>query len=390
MKRHARMEGGYVLLAMAALLLLTASIYFARGLIARPTSDESIQAQMLALRDAKNALIAYGAIEDSTPGSLPCPDVDNDGDSDTTNCSVGAPETLGCLPWKTLGLPPGEQYGIERIWYALSPTFKNSLNASLRNIPARQINLRNAGSMTVRTQSGGTSIIAAVIAPGHALTGQVRPPFANHTCDTTTASAYLEAKTIGTVAFSNASGTGDIVRSAPDANFNDTVQTLSHDEVLRPVLRTVLAAFAAPAKPALYGLRKYFENSGVTPSALQDITTTPNSMKRGADSANFDASFDVSSYPVPPKLVTGSAGCNEVANTTGTTSARFPNGAATSTKFPVSWLCYNDWYSDIEYQPSGTSTTQAELRLQLGGTSTYACSLQLDASSPAAESVICQ
>jgi hypothetical protein len=382
--RHS--QGGYLLLAMAALILMSTTIYLAGGLASQRVSGESAKYQALALRDARSALIAYAAMEDSTPGSLLCPDSNNNGDSDSANCASSIPEILGCLPWRTLGLAPGEFYNIERLWYVLTPEFRNTRPADERTLPARQINLDNFGALNLRDQSGGTTnIIAAVIAPGVAIAQQNRPNLSG--CNTTNSPAYLEAAPIGGVLYSNASASGDVLQIPRSSVFNDHVLTITREELLRPVLRVVLEAFAAPAgNPNQFGLRKYFNTSGAkfTPMTLQ--TTAPftpdyrqtSIMNRAADANLFDGSFDRSKYPSSPSLATGASNCNDVTST----------AAGTTTKFPVSWLCYNNWYAYIEYRPT-SSGNGAALYLNLSGPGSYGCSVNVDQSSPAAETVLC-
>ena len=71
-----------------------------------------------AMAQAKEALIGRAATDANRPGSLTCPDVDNDGvaNGDFGNCDA----LVGRFPWKTLDIPELlDGYG-DRLWYALS------------------------------------------------------------------------------------------------------------------------------------------------------------------------------------------------------------------------------------------------------------------------------
>ncbi len=129
-----RHQKGVALLVLLALLGITATVLIMRiSASAADTTDQDRRtAEALGL--AREALIARAANDATSPGSLPCPDlvtnivgnVPNDGVADLfagPNC----PSYIGRLPWKTLGLPDlRDGYG-ERLWYVLSPNFRDNL-----------------------------------------------------------------------------------------------------------------------------------------------------------------------------------------------------------------------------------------------------------------------
>src|SRR5690606_16409670 len=56
-----------------------------------------------ALAQARDALIGRAAADSTRPGSLPCPDIDNDGDAESPVTYGGVcPSYIGRFPWKTL------------------------------------------------------------------------------------------------------------------------------------------------------------------------------------------------------------------------------------------------------------------------------------------------
>ena len=89
-----------------------------------------------AFAQAKQALIGRAVADDNRPGSLPCPDTDNDGSAETF---VGAdcPSYIGRLPWRTLGLPDLRDASGERLWYVLSPRFRDNSAAEPINSDTR-------------------------------------------------------------------------------------------------------------------------------------------------------------------------------------------------------------------------------------------------------------
>ncbi len=207
--------------------------FFSNNLISQKYNDEAI----VALRDAKEALIAYAATHGDYygdagpgPGHLPCPDTNGDG-VENTPCGNNA---LGRLPDSiTLPLPVAgtvmelSDYGAgtdERLWYALAN-------------PARRLPVGafNTDTSTTPTLNGQSEIAAVLFAPGSALASQTRP--SNDEED------YLEANNALGTDFISSDGTG------PDS-FNDRVLGITVSEIMTPVtsrvadvLRTALDNF---------------------------------------------------------------------------------------------------------------------------------------------------
>ncbi len=152
------------------------------------------------LQKAKEALIAYATARKMTsltpmPGTLPCPDMDDDGDAETScgNASGSTQQVnrLGRLPWKTLGLDDLRDSSGERLWYAISSKYKsNTANGDLNpSTGLGTITLRNASGTVLldgtsadiySANAGGA--VAIVIAPGPPLQRQGDPVVQNRTC----------------------------------------------------------------------------------------------------------------------------------------------------------------------------------------------------------------
>jgi hypothetical protein len=136
---------------MAFILIAGASILFTSRFdadsvrLARETADRKV------LLRAKQALIARAVLDANIPGSLPCPDNDNDGDADLLPCAE-----VGRLPWQTLDLPELRDYAGEILWYAMSGNYMDRP----ASIP---LNSDVPGELTL---DGPDTVVALVFAPG--------------------------------------------------------------------------------------------------------------------------------------------------------------------------------------------------------------------------------
>jgi hypothetical protein len=122
------------------------------------------------LEYARQALIGRAVGDANRPGSFPCPDTDGDGSADFFVGS-SCPAYIGRLPWRTLGVGDLRDDTGERLWYALSPAFRDHPGAPPLNSDTR-------GTLTVYSRSDVTAIsreaVAVVFAAGPALPGQAR------------------------------------------------------------------------------------------------------------------------------------------------------------------------------------------------------------------------
>jgi type II secretory pathway pseudopilin PulG len=184
-----------------------------------------------ALAQAKQALIGRAASDDNRPGSLPCPDTDNDGSAELF---VGndCPSYIGRLPWKTLGLPDLRDGDGERLWYALSNNFRDHGSAE-------PINSDTKGNQTV--YHGSTALVftaeavAVIFAPGASFGAQIRDA-ALALCPTTgttiarnlCAANYLDA----TGGANNATTAGPYVTAQRSDTFNDQLLVITTAELM--------------------------------------------------------------------------------------------------------------------------------------------------------------
>lgn len=197
------------------------------------------RATSTALAQAKEALIGRAAIDDNRPGSLPCPDTDNDGESEIFS-GIHCRAYIGRLPWKTLDLPEVVDGDGERLWYALS--------ANLRDHPTAQpINAQQVAQLSL---DGTPNIAAIVFSAGLSLAGQNGRP-GNAVTD------YLDG--------SNSDGDNAYVSNPPSPAFNDKALAVTQDDLFRTVSRRVLAEVRGA--PATSGLRRYRAEQGAFPWA---------------------------------------------------------------------------------------------------------------------------
>jgi hypothetical protein len=222
-------EAGAALLALLLVLLVGGSYFLLRDAksLAQHAKLEESRKTSAALAEAKVALIGRAIADNNRPGSLPCPDVDNDGDSELFS-GLDCPSYNGRLPWRTLRLPDFRDESGERLWYALSPSFRDDDSA-------QPINSDTAGLLSV---DATPDIVAIVFAPGLSFNGQDRP--SNNMAD------YLED--------ANGDGDNNFVTRAGD-DFNDHVLVIMRQEQMGAVEKRVLGELdqALVAYRAVYG-----------------------------------------------------------------------------------------------------------------------------------------
>lgn len=199
-----------------------------------------------ALKQAKEALIAYAVTDPNRPGELPCPDVNDDGKLIMNEDYVGnnCVSLVGRLPWLTLGLPDLRDDSGERLWYALSKDFRANGSVSLNSNTA----YRNGNeSLSITGTQSATNVIAIVLAAGAPVKrlGEARlqdrscpagqcdsagkcmssPPVSIPKCNPAN---YLDISG----AVDNAAAGTDFVSAHRDGSFNDRLLPLHSDEVM--------------------------------------------------------------------------------------------------------------------------------------------------------------
>ena len=155
-------------------------------------------------------------MDDNRPGSLPCPDTDDDGIAEMLS-GPNCPSNVGRLPWRTLELPDLRDGSGERLWYALSPSLRDDDSAQ----PINSVSV-TAGLLSVAGTAPATEVAAVIIAPGSALAGQLRNP-----ANANSPAHYLEGQ--------NADGDNTYETASSSAGFNDLVTTISRQQLFNVV-----------------------------------------------------------------------------------------------------------------------------------------------------------
>lgn len=327
-------EGGFALPIL--LILLTAATVFVANRTLQTLGGFNLRASLrtdMALRNARQALIHHAAWEDTSPGSLICPDFDNDGDADL-HCESNA---VGRFPWKTVGIErPVDGHG-ECIWYAISPKARSVLQAHMRGPDGTQpaMNPAYQGDLSILDASSGVSAaaIAVLIAPGHALAGQARTPGA--ACSNGPSGAFLESRD----GISNATGGPQFVSSQTDGSFNDRVLPVTADLLFAPVRARVAIELAGRAPTATRGLRYLFANG----NDANNFLATDGSGRLALD---FHDAQTLAAFSPPSGASSIKGACTHYS----------AGGNPT-----VEWLCFNRWLDFTQYTP--TSPNSAKLSL---------------------------
>jgi hypothetical protein len=264
--------------------------------------DRSIKAENRtrnALEQARQALIGRAVADATRPGSLPCPDTNDDGSADLfvgSNC----PSYIGRLPWRTLGTGDLRDESGERLWYALSVNFRDHPSAP-------PLNSDTKGTLVVHHQSTATSLtmqgIAVVFSPGLILPGQMRDN-APALCSSTgtigprnrCAANYLD--TAATI--SNAAGAGPYISSPAGALFNDKLAVIVAADVMPLVeqrvaleLRNALLNYRSSSSCKCYPWADAgtdgVSDSGTNRGRLPHATALPDSWPAGVLPPYFSA-----------------------------------------------------------------------------------------------------
>lgn len=285
--RRAHQQGQAILILVLVLFLAGVS-FLVHALSQTDIRNRQAAQTAQALAEAKAALIGRAASDTAPgmpqplPGSLPCPDINNDGIADTTTGGGGivCVEYLGRLPWKTLGLADIRDGSGERLWYALSQNFRDSpVNVHINSTTAGQLNI--TGSMSTN------QAIAIIIAPGPALAGQIRDSAnQNHP------SNYLEG--------SNALGgiNTNYISGPPSPTFNDHLLPITSRDLFSVVEKRVAAEIAAE-------LNQYFTSYHDYPASLGDprlTLTFPGWVTNNNWTSAGVATYDVTVPPVSLKI----------------------------------------------------------------------------------------
>ena len=259
-------ERGQIFLAILMLIIVAGIAAFYTFFSPSSVRLENEKGTQKILLEAKEALIGFAAASSLRPGQLPCPDTNNDGDAEPLNGAGDCPNTIGRLPWRTLGLDDPRDAASERLWYAVSvyfssnpPTATCPLSVPADPSPTKcYLNSDTKGDLTVYQDSTATVItsnaVAVIFAPGLPIAGQVRDA-----ANSNNPANYLDVT--GTI--NNATPAANplppsFVRAESNATFNDRVLVID-TSILMPVVEQRVA------REILGKLKQYKDAIGVYP-----------------------------------------------------------------------------------------------------------------------------
>ena len=252
-----------LILVMVSLLVAMFAGIFVNDLVRQNQRQERTTN---ALAQAKQAMIGRATSDDNRPGSLPCPDTDDDGSAELFSGN-DCPSYIGRLPWKSLGLPDLRDSDGERLWYALSNNYRD-------HGTAEPINSDTKGNRTVHSENTAvtltTEAVAVIFAPGAPLGTQDRHPSTTALCPTTgttiarqrCAANYLDT----TGGANNATTAGAYVSGQHSNSFNDRLLLITTAELMPVVEQRV-------AREMLKVLQSYKANSGCNCYPWPDLST---------------------------------------------------------------------------------------------------------------------
>jgi hypothetical protein len=236
-----RQRGYGVLIALVILVL--GSLYgLTRGLSQATAQTKQVDLEQAVLRQARDALVAWAALRPTGPGHLPCPDLDDDGDSEGAACGTAATR-IGRLPWRTLALPDLRDAAGERLWYAVSRCFlERPIGTELAICPnGYRVNsdvlgaINPLGALTVTGLAPQNEVIAIVFAPGAALGGQNRSAAGKNI-----AANYLEGENGDAANNTFAALTACLASDCPGGPFNDKLLVIRASDLF-PVVENMVA-----------------------------------------------------------------------------------------------------------------------------------------------------
>ena len=297
-------QRGFALIAMLVLAAMITAFLITVGLnrSSAEISNEREDRNMSALRQAKAALIAYAASEQwqlhtgSTyfqPGSLPCPDQNDDGNQ---NCAFGstARSMIGRLPWQSMGIEDLRDSSGERLWYAVSHDFRK-MQCPTTNCTT--INSDTQGQLTVSGMIAMNNVVAVVIAPGPIILAQTRPN-SNLVAAHNDPANYVESFASGDWVHFNFA-----TNAIPDLNLNDRLVVITQADLMAAVEPVVAAQIARDVKPLLntfasqWGAFPFPANFAPDPGTSGGATTR-SPMTFLGDSSQWSGLPPIASVPV--------------------------------------------------------------------------------------------
>lgn len=226
MCRPDKKQAGAVLIMLLFIVSLLLTALTIESISATKIQLERTQKTQLALMEAKSVLMGRAILDENRPGSLPCPDSDNDGSAELFHGNR-CPSYIGRFPWRTLGIPELQDADGETLWYALSANHRD-------HSAIMPLNSNSPGLLSVDAKNDVVAIIFAV-----------GPPLANQTGRSSiNLTDYLEG--------SNADA-DNAYTAVSTSTQNDRLLLITRNELMHQVERRVMGEIAS-------SLQLYFSN----------------------------------------------------------------------------------------------------------------------------------
>lgn len=313
-------QHGAALLVMLVILVIGASAVLITSLSTTALKNARQKTTSDALAQAKDALIGRAVSDSNMPGSLPCPDTNDDGSAELLSGN-DCPSYIGRLPWKTLGLPDLRDGSGEHLWYALSPAFRDDNSAQPLNSNTKgTLLVYNADGVSQQTQTG-YSAVAVIFSPGSPIGSQTRSTVAQQN----DAANYLDIA----VSRNNASAGGPFIAGDQSATFNDQLMIITTHDLI-PLVEQRVAGEVKQALSDYYAANGYYPWADSVPQ-----------------SADYDANYGLNRGWLPYHA-NATSGYPYYYST--------PNWVAGS---PPQWFFDNQWYTLIYYSVAKNSTANS-------------------------------
>lgn len=239
-KMNIKREAGLAVIYMVFILGVIFTSYSLFTLRQLSNTSNQQQKTMLALEEAKRALIGWSALQNN-PGQLPCPEDFtligslNEGSAKSSCNSLPA---IGRLPWKTLGIGDIRDGNGDKLWYVISAGFRST-----------PINLNTQGQLVVDGISQAS--VAIIFSPGRALSYQTRV-----NTGTPSTNQYLD--------LSNNDGDASFISKPFNTSFNDQLSLISTTDLFDAITYRVLGEIRGDTAQ---GLKKFYLAKNVFPYA---------------------------------------------------------------------------------------------------------------------------
>lgn len=351
LSRHARSkQHGAALMIMVVLMVVGLISILVSSLNSSALQSARQGQTAAALAQAKSALIGRAVSDNYMPGSLPCPDTNDDGSAESF-AGNDCPSYIGRLPWRTLKLPDLRDGSGERLWYVLSPNFRDST-------PSRYINSNTKGTLLVYSADGlslqteaGYDAVAVIFAPGSPFGSQTRKTVAQQN----SAANYLDSIVIpGPITRNNATAGGPFIAGAKSDTFNDQILFITTKNLMplveqrvAGVVKQALTDYYAATRSSYYPwadsvdqATDYDSNDGYNRGWLPrsaSVTTSPTTIGWLAGSPPqwfFDNQwYTLIYYSVAKSLTRNPGGCNSPFCTENTLSVNYPTNTGVRVLF---------------------------------------------------------